>query len=671
MDPLARDLLERIALVIALTDPADPDSIGALVELLGELDPAMPGATECLDLKTRLVSAPGDDTLDALAAHVDAMVDGPERNVAHPPEALAQRDVVEEALEGVTELDPDDLELVAEFVDEAADGLAEADSVLLEIERREAVRDDIDRLFRVFHTLKGVSGFLGLTPIASLAHRTEELLDRVREGRATLQGKGLDLVFDATELMRSCLAATAAALTNGGRLLPVPGVTSLVRRLEAHCSGVEAPLPSTEVEEREAPSVTPPAAQVALVPGEGRMVRPRATVRVALERVDSLVEQIGELAIIEAMIANAPEISALESPRVGNLMSQLTKISRDLQGLGMRMRMVPLEGAFQKIARMGRELSRKSHKDLRVVFEGGATEMDRRMVEQIGDPLVHIVRNSVDHGIERPAERAETDKDPVAEIRLSAYHHGGNIVIEVADDGRGLSRERILARARERGLVGPDDVLSDNEVWELVFAAGFSTAAEVTTISGRGVGMDVVRRKVGGMRGRVALLSEAGRGTTVRMILPLTTAIIDGMLVRCGEERFIVPTLAILESVQPRAEMLGSAPGGVEFLNLRDEIIPLLRLDRLLEVPGAISDPLDALVLVVEAPGQKVGVLIDDVLAQQQVVIKSLGDGLGPRELISGGAILADGRVGLILSIEGLTALVDRRALRQATSDAA
>ncbi len=573
------------------------------------------------------------------------------------------------------ELTGEDLSLLSEFVDEANDGLAEADRVLVAVDRDGVKQGDVDLLFRVFHTIKGVAGFLALDDITILAHRTESLLDQMRENKLTLADAVLDGVFDATELMRCCVEATRMAIRQRKSPLSISDVPPMIKRLEALARGEESPEPAapTEFMPDAEEVIAKATAQTKSAAAQSAQTtvgfRERQTVRVDLARVDSLVEQIGELAIVEAMVANASEIQSLSSPRIRNLMSQLTKISRDLQGLGMRMRMVPLKGPFQKIARMGRELSRGSGKQVRIAVEGESTEMDRRMVEQIGDPLVHIVRNSVDHGIESREGRKAAGKSPVAVIGLSAYHHGGNIVIELTDDGKGLDRERILSKAISKGLVDDGASLSDSEVWQLIFEPGFSTAQEVTQISGRGVGMDVVRRKVAAMRGRVQIQSKPGAGTTIKMILPLTTAIIDGMLVRVGEERFIIPTLAILESVQPVRSALGTAAGRIEFINVRGEIVPLIRLDRLLDVDGAEQDPTRALVVLVEAPGQKLGLVIDDVLAQQQVVIKSLGESLGHSEYMAGGAILSDGRVGLILNIEEIGTLVDRRAFRRVASD--
>jgi len=286
------------------------------------------------------------------------------------------------------------------------------------------------------------------------------------------------------------------------------------------------------------------------------------------------------------------------------------------------------------------------------------------MVEQIADPLVHLIRNACDHGVEAAEARTRAGKSPEATVRLSAYHEGGSIVIELSDDGRGLDREAIVGKALRQGLIRSADGMSEADIDALIFAPGFSTAKVVTEVSGRGVGMDVVKRNVEALRGRVTIHSRPGHGTTFKLVLPLTLAIIDGMLVACGEERYIIPTLSIVESLRPDRQMLVTMAQVNEMVNLRGEILPLLRLDALFGVDGARTDPTQALVVVVEGVGRRVGLLVDEVVAQQQVVIKTLGEGLGDTPYVAGGAILSDGRVGLILNVEQIVGLSQRRAPR-------
>jgi two-component system chemotaxis sensor kinase CheA len=584
--------------------------------------------------------------------------------------------------------DADTIALIGEFLSEGEEGLARADQILMTIENTEASADSINGLFRVFHTIKGVAGFLELFDIQSLAHTTESLLNGCREGLYPLIGARLDLVFDATAMMRKILIELAAAVEASREFMTAEDIPTLVARLQAALEptfeggarkaaqrdeleslteDIRLPGPSPpadEVLEESSQSIaTEAAAPAANRAGEGGGdPKLRATIKVDLERVDRLVEMIGELVVVEAMVVGAPEIAHSASARVRNCLSQLEKVTHDLQDVGMRMRMLPVAGVFQKMARMARDVGRRAGKQVRVVLSGEQTEMDRSMVEQISDPLVHMIRNSIDHGIEPPDVRRRLGKPDEGKVRLSASHEGGHVVIEIADDGRGLNREAILKKAIAQGLIKATDTLPEDEINALIFAPGFSTAEKVTDISGRGVGMDVVRRNIDAMRGRVSIKTVPGQGTTFKITLPLTLAIIDGMLVACGKERYIIPTLSIIESIQPEHSMLVTQGETNEMLNMRGNILPLLRMDRLLGAQGAIQDPGKGLVVIIEGSGRRVGLLVDEVIAQQQVVIKSMGEGVGEVPFVSGAAILSDGRVGLIINVEGIVALVvDRR----------
>ncbi|MFL5300703.1 MAG: chemotaxis protein CheA [Anaeromyxobacteraceae bacterium] len=600
--------------------------------------------------------------------------------------------------------DAETVGVFGEFLGESGEGLNRVDQILMNVERDGVDGDTVNSLFRVFHTIKGTAGFLELTEIVALAHETETMLNKCRENQLELRGVVIDLVFDATTALREMLEEVRLAV-EAGTDFPQRATDELRRRIRDASDGkwvAEKELPVAEQGMKlgevltHAPLNIPPevveqalraqavsgrrlgeelvalgaadAAQVAqALRAQARttqendgQVKLKETIKVDLERVDSLVEMIGELVVVESMVVNAPEISKASSVRVRNCLAQLAKVTRDLQDVGMRMRMVPVAGAFQKMARLVRDLSRKSSKQVRLVTSGESTEMDRSMVEQIADPLVHMIRNAVDHGLEPAEARTQAGKAPVGQIRLSAYHEGGSVVIEIADDGRGLNREAIIRKALEKGLIATADGMSDAEVNGLIFAPGFSTAAKVTEISGRGVGMDVVKRNIDAMRGRVLITSTPGAGTKFKIVLPLTLAIIDGMLVACGSERYIIPTLSIIESIQPERRMLVSLAQRNEMINLRGEMLPLLRLDKLFQLEGAKSDPTEALVVVVEGMGRRIGLLVDEVVTQQQVVIKSLGEGMGDTRFMSGAAILSDGRVGLILNVEEIATLMHK-----------
>ncbi len=589
--------------------------------------------------------------------------------------------------------DPETVAMLGEFIVESDEGLGSAEQLLMNVEHDGPSPESTNGLFRIVHNIKGGSGFYNVPDVTALAHRTETLLDLLRDGVMELRGAVLDLVLDAVDHLRQLLSAVRDAVDRDVEFPASPEVPQLLARLQAAIDGEPPPpaelpafRPGTQLGEiLETIAAVPPsrtaAAAVAqkvsgLRLGEELVaqgdVRPkqlvqalraqaeanrastariRGTVKVDLERVDSLVEMIGELVIVQSMVVNAPEMQAITSHRTRNYLGHLTKIVRDLQGVGMHMRMVPLRAVFQKMARLVRDLSHKSGKEVQVALSGEGTEMDRSMVEQIGDPLVHMIRNAVDHGIEPAAERAAAGKPPVATVRLSAFHEGGSIAIEIGDDGGGLRRDAILAKARAQGLISGNQELSDDAVFSLIFAPGFSTAKQITELSGRGVGMDVVKRSIEAMRGRISIASAPGRGTTFKILLPLTLAIIDGMLVSCGEERYIIPTLSVVESIKPDASMLFCAANRAEVLNIRGQILTLLRLDRLFDIPGAKSDPVEALVVILESGGRRFGLLVDNVLSQQQVVIKSLDAGI-QIPFVSGAAILPDGKVGMIVNVE-------------------
>jgi two-component system chemotaxis sensor kinase CheA len=325
----------------------------------------------------------------------------------------------------------------------------------------------------------------------------------------------------------------------------------------------------------------------------------------------------------------------------------------------MSMRMVPIRQTFQKMIRLVRDLSRKSGKQVELAMSGEDTEIDRNMVEAIYDPLVHMVRNSVDHGIEKPEVRRESGKPAEGHVQLRAFHQGGNVVIEIVDDGQGLNRDRILEKAIERGVVSPDESLSDSAIFNLIFQPGFSTAEKITDVSGRGVGMDVVKKAIEKLRGKVEVDSRPGRGSTVTIRLPLTLAIIDGMIVRVGEHRYILPTVAIHESFRPAAGDYHTVKGQGEMIKVRENLLPLVRLDGVLGAMGAVGDPTEALVVVVENEGERRCIMVDEVIGKQEVVIKSLGERLKFVRALAGGSILGDGRVGLILDVSGVFEVSD------------
>jgi len=386
-----------------------------------------------------------------------------------------------------------------------------------------------------------------------------------------------------------------------------------------------------------------------------------SAVRVSTERLDKLINMVGELVISHSVTTQDAGRAKGDAAGLERNVRRTAKIVRELQNLTLVLCMVPLKATFQRMARLVRDLGRRNGKPIRLVTEGEGTEIDRNMVESLGDPLVHMIRNAIDHGIESADERRKAGKDETGTLCLRARYSGGGVVIELSDDGRGLDREKILANAIERGLARPDVTLSDSEVYALAFQAGVSTSETVTDISGRGVGLDVVRKCAETLQGVVEVTSQPGRGATFALRLPLTLAITDAILLRVGAERYLLPTVNILESLRPDPGTVWTIAHRGEMIMLRGESVPVFRLHELFDIQGAKTDPCDGLLIVVEASGTRYAVLVDEVLGQQQVVVKSLGRALGHVGGVSGGAILGDGRVGLILDAGGIRKLAEGR----------
>ncbi|MGE3772345.1 MAG: chemotaxis protein CheA, partial [Gammaproteobacteria bacterium] len=383
-----------------------------------------------------------------------------------------------------------------------------------------------------------------------------------------------------------------------------------------------------------------------------------SSIRVDIDKVDALINMVGELVITQSMLSQLAaefDVALIEKLRAG--VSQLERNTRELQESVMSIRMMPISFSFNRFPRLVRDLSAKLGKQVNLKMAGENTELDKTVLEKIGDPLVHLVRNALDHGIEPPDVRLACGKPAAGTLTLHAYHEGSNIVIEIIDDGAGLNRDRILAKARERGIVGEHDQLSEEQICDLVFAPGFSTAAVVSDVSGRGVGMDVVRRNIKDLGGVVEVESMTGAGSVFRIRLPLTLAILDGQLVRVGSEVYIVSLVSIIESLQVKAEAVSSVAGQTELYRLRDEYLPIVRLYDLFDVEPDSENLGDGLLVIVEAEGRKVGLFVDDLLGQQQVVIKSLQTNFRRVDGISGATILGDGKVAMILDTAGLIQL--------------
>ncbi len=593
-----------------------------------------------------------------------------------------------------------DPELLGEFIVECLDHITAAEGSLLELESNPEDSEQINTIFRAFHTIKGTSGFLGLERVQRLAHLAENLLDRGREGEIKITGGYADLALKSCDMLRTMIESLDG-LNHGDPLLIPDSYGDLIEQLsDPETAGIREESDTQEMRlgdilvgkgkvdreqveraaedqgtkrlgetliDQKAAKPTEVADALRVQKKAGGASASDKSIRVTTGRLDILVNLVGELVIAQSMVAQDPTIAERSHSRLARSVVHSGKIVRELQDMSMSLRMVPLKGTFQKMARLMRDLGRKAHKSVRFATEGEDTEIDRNMVEVLNDPLVHMMRNAIDHGIESPEQRESSGKDPCGTVRLRAFHSGGNVVLELRDDGKGLDRDRIIAKAIDRGLIDSDRDLSDSEIFALIFHPGFSTAEKVTDVSGRGVGMDVVKKGIDSLRGRIEVTSRPGEGSTFTVRLPLTMAITDAMLVRVAAHRYLVPTVSIEMSFRPKREVLSTVSGRGEIVMVRGDLLPIFKLHCLFNVDGAVTDPTEGLLVIVEGEGRRFALMVDELLGQQQVVIKSLGRTIGQIPGVAGGAILGDGRVGLILDVAGLLQLTDegRGALEQ------
>ena len=551
-----------------------------------------------------------------------------------------------------------DPELLGDFVLESREHLAAIESRSLSLEQDPGNTEAIHSIFRAFHTIKGLAGFLELDAVREVAHNVETVLDLARNGKLNITSHVIDVVLESADYLKICVSGIDARL-HGHQAEAVPDNASLLERVRCLMTGPQAEdapeakaapepkavaAPSHDAE----PAATPAAGRPPTTHGEAKAVK------VDTGKLDYLVDMAGELVIAQSMVLHDPDLATVKSPRLQRNLAQLARITAELQKTSMSMRLVPIGQLFQRVARQVRDLARKMGKPAELEISGEETEIDRTIVEELADPLMHMVRNSLDHGIEDPDARAAAGKNPVARIGLRACHQAGHIVIEISDDGRGLDAERILAKALEKGLVGNPEHLSESEVFHLIFEPGFSTAAQVTDVSGRGVGMDVVRKQIQKLRGHVEIQSCVGQGATFTLKVPLTLAIIDGLVVGVGTERYVVPLFTVREMFRPAAENIFTVQNRAEMVMVRGNLLAVVRLYRKFGVKPSSEDPCQGLLIVAEADGQRFCLMVDELIGKQEAVIKSLGETFKKIVGIAGGAILGDGRVALILDPAGL-----------------
>ncbi len=692
------DLLQQIATELAFVETGSAASLAAIAEVLAELEklvgsPLPPAvATEIATAAqfAEAVAAAGGvlaaDAGQVLQKWYERLDKACQDWLAAPDAPAAQEPTMTVEL-------GEDTELLNEFCNEGKDLLQDIEQGVLVLEENPTSADTLNVVFRAFHTFKGGAGFLGLEPIKNLAHELESLLDAARRGDLTIDTYITELILAGRDALQQFLGEIGKRLSGALKGEPISVPTSdLIARVKARLAG-ESPAPAAKPQPVAVPvqpvaaplqpiaAQAPPAAAVParasapvqpLAPPAAKPAPQKTTatksspgssnerlasfVKLDTQKLDVLVDLVGELVIAQSMVLQHPQVQTLNDRNLARFMRQLHGITTDLQHNAMSLRMVEIRGAFQKMNRLVRDLSGVQGKQVQLVLSGEETEIDRNIVEELGDPLVHMVRNSVDHGIEMPEVRVAQGKPALGTVRLHAMHSGGGIVITISDDGKGLDQNRILAKAIQRGLIDADATPTEKEIFDLIFLPGFSTVDNITDISGRGVGMDVVRASISRLRGRVEVQSTLGQGSVVTIRLPLTMAIIDGMLIGIGTERFIIPSLSIRESFRPLPGVVATSQGRGEVVSVRGKLIPLVRLGDQLGIESTAKDPCDGIIVVTQSESQPRGLLVDRLIGKQEVVIKSLGSAFKGQASMSGAAILGDGLVALILDIENLGA---------------
>lgn len=608
-------------------------------------------------------------------------------------DARARTDAQDPATRDEEKIEIQDEALTRDFITEGLEYIEEIEINILNLENDPENKDYINAIFRPFHSIKGVASFLNLEKIRSLSHDLESLLDRARNGEISVTSSLIDVVLDGADALktmirqlRDVLEGKASTTTD----LDIPALIARVKKIEEGFDvdagakkigeilvddGVISEEKLNQVLSEKEAGMSSKKLGEALI-GE-KIVKPKqvsqalrkqvdrvadmATIRVDTVKLDDLIDMVGELVITQSMISQGMKNQQNVDKRLTRDISQFFRITSALQRISTSLRMIPIRQTFQRMSRLVRDLAKNAGKQVSVELVGEDTEVDRNMIDEIYNPLVHMIRNSVDHGLEMPEERIKAGKPERGLITLKAYHRGGNIVIEIADDGRGLDRRKILDKAFRVGLAHSDEGLSDQEIYKMIFMPGLSTAGKVTDVSGRGVGMDVVKRAVEKLRGKIEIESAVGEGTRFITRFPLTLAIIDGMIVKSGPEHYILPTISILQALRPPRDAYNSVVGKGETINAMGRLMPLIRLYDMFGLEPEFKDPWEAIVVVVDSERGARCLMVDKIIGKAEVVVKSLGEGLKNIKGLAGGAILGDGRVGLIVDTEGLFELAEQR----------
>ena len=567
-------------------------------------------------------------------------------------------------------------EMVKQFTAEAEDMLTATEEAFLILDKDPTNQEQLGEAFRALHSFKGNAGFFGYGDLEKLSHQAETALDKIRLGEIGGDGQLFSLLLEILDFLRD--GVEQAVEGRQPTIAALPGLTNLLQGNVARLESIKAKKPkgepqadkpekaseSNEAKERvkkpapQAKETAPKANSKATAPAPARKTAQRQSIRVDIEKLEMLLDLVGELVIAEAMVAQNPDLKELLNvslDRFEKSASHLNKITRDLQDIATSIRMIPLSATFRRMIRLVRDLAHKTGKKVDLEIIGEEIEVDKTVIEKITDPLVHMIRNSIDHGIATPESRKKLGKPETGHLLLEAKYIGGEVWISIKDDGQGLNREKILERAIERGLVEGDGLdIPDAQIWQLIFQPGFSTAEKITAVSGRGVGMDVVKRNIENIRGKVDIVCVPGEGTEVILRIPLTLAIIDGMLIRVGRSLYIIPIIAIRETTKAKYKDITTMMDGQEIINIRGNLYPIVRLHEFYGIEPSSTELTEGILMIVENAGRRFCLFVDELIGQQQIVIKGLSEYIGQVKAISGCTILGDGKVCLIIDIATL-----------------
>jgi len=702
----AEDILEKLrSQDIELNDDITSgllnvvDTIKGYLEVLSTDVPqaqAIDLSAECSELENIGSATPDDETSEDKSNDqiLDSnQIDGSDDLVFPTSESGESEKVF---IAKVPELDlADGADIYEQFLAESFDHLENIEDAITGLKGKSNDKQSVELVHRSIHTIKGLASFLELDDICALSQYTEILIEKIMSGSIDCQGKVIDSLYETSECMKKLLTSLEEQINNAGKLnsqyCDIGYQIMQLKSLVANDKGApeekakplgeilidEGDISSDELEEavkaqknvkdkrkigeilQEQNSISSKSLKKGLGIQKGLI---ESTIRINIEKLDSLIDLVGELVINESQVIQNPTIKNFDDQKLVKDIAELDRITRRLQEVAMGMRLVPVKPTFQKMLRLIRDLSKRKKKDIDVILSGEDTEIDKNMVELLSDPLIHMVRNSVDHGIESQDERLGKGKSQTGHIELSAYHKGSNVVVEISDDGAGLNKENIQRIAIERGLIKDNDVVPDNRLYNMIFEPGFSTAETITDVSGRGVGMDVVKKNIEKLRGKIDVKTEKDQGSTFSIQLPITLAIIEGIIVLVAKQRYILPISSVIEFVNPSSKLLNSIVNEGQVYSVQDKIYPVIYLDKFLNVQSSVDVFEKKTICLIDSDYGKACLVVDELLGQQQVVIKSLGDKCKHIKCVSGGAILGDGRVGLILDVNGIMSCSSREA---------